>query len=295
MEYQVAEINKTHTKSRQGPWRLFWRRFWHSPGNRVALIVVALFFSVAIAGLVGILPDFQTKIGDKFASPALTSPAWWFGTDLFGRSVLYKILAGAKTSLFLGVIVALTAVFIGTTLGALAGYLGGKVDAVIQWVYSIIVVIPYIILIVAIAYVLGKGLVSVALAMGLISWVSLCRLVRGEFMRLKEREFILAAKVMGASSFRIMFRHMLPNVFHIAIISGSIELVHGIKAEVILSYLGIGVQDGSSWGQMIVDAPGELMSGIWWPALGVTSTMFILVFCLNRVGDGLRDALDPKA
>jgi ABC-type dipeptide/oligopeptide/nickel transport system permease subunit len=275
--------------------RRAWRNFKSSRLTLFCLGLVVLYSLLAIGGYAKWIPDFQKQVGDKLAMPSLAGgPAMWLGTDSFGRSIVYKLLAGARTSMTLGLLVALIAVPIGVSLGAVAGYFGGKVDATVQWLYSVIVSIPYIILIVSISYILGKGLMSICVAMGLIGWVGLCRLVRGEFIKLREREFVMASRLMGASHSRIIFRHILPNVMHIAVVSASLEMMGAIKAEVILTYLGVGIQDGSSWGQMIVDAPGELMSGIWWPAFGVSFVLFLIVFSLNRVGDGLRDALDPR-
>jgi peptide/nickel transport system permease protein len=113
-------------------------------------------------------------------------------------------------------------------------------------------------------------------------------------MKLREREFVMASRLLGAGNLRIIFRHILPNVMHIAVVAASMEIMGAIKAEVILTFLGVGVQDGSSWGQMIADAPGELLTGIWWPTFGVSVALFLIVFALNRVGDALRDALDPR-
>lgn len=272
-----------------------WRRLKASRLTMLCMGIVGMYILLAIGGYAGLIPDFQEKVGEKFMKPQFgLSPALWLGTDLFGRSILFKLIAGARTSMTLGIIVALIAVPIGVTLGAVAGYFGGKIDAFVQWLYSVIVSIPYIILIVSMSYILGKGLLSVCLAMGLIGWVGLCRLVRGEFIKLREREFVMASRLLGAGHGRIIFRHILPNILHIVVVSASLEVMGAIKAEVILTYLGVGIQDGSSWGQMIIDAPGELMSGIWWPALGVSLVLFFIVFALNRVGDALRDALDPR-
>lgn len=272
-----------------------WRRLKESRLTMLCMGIVLLYVLLAVGGYVHVVPDFQAKVGDKFASPQFgLKPSLWLGTDMFGRSIFFKLIAGVRTSMTLGVLVAFIAVPIGVTLGAVAGYFGGKVDAAVQWLYSVIVSIPYIILIVAMSYILGKGLLSICVAMGLISWVGLCRLVRGEFIKLRDREFVLASRLLGASHSRIIFKHILPNVLHIVVVSASLEIMGAIKAEVILTYLGVGIQDGSSWGQMVVDAPGELVSGIWWPALGVSLALFFIVFALNRVGDALRDALDPR-
>jgi ABC-type dipeptide/oligopeptide/nickel transport system permease subunit len=275
-------------------WRRAWRRFKMSRLSILCLSIVVLYVGLAIGGYLGVIPDFQTKVGDKFMAPSLASPSLWLGTDLFGRSIVYKLVAGARTSMTLGILVALIAVPIGVTLGAVAGYFGGWIDSFIQWIYSVIVSIPYILLIVSISYILGKGMFSVCVALGLVTWVGLCRLVRAEFIKLREREFVMASRLVGASHLRIIFKHMLPNILHIVIVSASLEVMGAIKSEVILTYLGVGVQDGSSWGQMIVDAPGELITGIWWPAFGVSLALFMIVFSLNRVGDALRDAFDPR-
>ena len=284
------QISRADTLSRRA-----WRRFKVSRLTLVCLGVVCLYLLLAIGGYAHLIPDFQDKVGEKFLKPQFgIHPSLWLGTDLFGRSIVFKLIAGARTSMTLGVLVALIAVPIGVTLGAVSGYFGGKIDAAVQWLYSVIVSIPYIILIVAMSYILGKGLLSVCIAMGLISWVGLCRLVRGEFIKLRDREFVMASRLLGAGHGRIIFKHILPNILHIVVVSASLEIMGAIKAEVILTYLGVGIQDGSSWGQMIVDAPGELMSGIWWPALGVSMALFFIVFALNRVGDALRDALDPR-
>jgi peptide/nickel transport system permease protein len=275
-------------------WRRAWRRLKKSNLTLVCMGTVIGYLLLAASGYLGVIPDFQKAMGEPFAPPSFSSPALWLGLDFFGRSVLFKLMAGARTAMTLGVLVACISLPIGLFMGAVAGYFGGKVDAGVQWVYSVIVAVPYILLIIGISYIMGKGLVSICVAMGLVGWVGLCRMTRAEFMKLREREFVMASRLIGASNRRLIFRHILPNVMHIAVVAASMEIMGAIKAEVILTYLGVGVQDGSSWGQMIADAPGELLNGIWWPTFGVSITLFLIVFALNRVGDALRDALDPR-
>jgi ABC-type dipeptide/oligopeptide/nickel transport system permease subunit len=274
--------------------RRAWTRLKQSPLTLLCFGIVAVYLLLALGGYLGVVPDFQQKVGDKFLDPSLDSPALWLGTDVFGRSILFKLIAGARTAMTLGLLVAAISLPIGLGMGAVAGYFGGRVDATVQWIYSVIVSVPYILLIIAISYILGKGMVSICVAMGVVGWVGLCRMTRAEFIKLREREFVMASRLLGASHGRVIFRHILPNVMHIAVIAASLEIMGAIKAEVILTYLGVGVQDGSSWGQMIADAPGELLNGIWWPTFGVSLTLFLIVFALNRVGDALRDALDPR-
>ena len=255
--------------------------------------VVAVYIGIALAGYAGLLPDFQERVGDSYEPPSLALSKI-LGTDIFGRSILYKILVGTRTAMTIGFVVTGISLPIGIALGALAGYYGGRVDAAIVWLYSVISSVPYILLIVGISYVLEKGIVSICIAMGLVSWVGLCRLIRGEVLKHRDREYVLAVRLLGASDRIIIFRHILPNVFHLAIVTASLTTLSAIKSEVILTFLGVGIQDGSSWGTMITDATGELVTGIWWPLVGVTSAMFLIVYALNVVGDALRDALDPK-
>jgi peptide/nickel transport system permease protein len=254
---------------------------------------VAVYALIALLGIFGLLPDYQARVGAAYQPPA-GSLALILGTDVFGRSVLYKILAGTKTAMLIGLLVPAIAVPLGVALGAVAGYYGGWVDALVVWLFSVVSSLPEILIVVAISFVLGKGLLAICIAMGAVGWISLCRLVRGEFIKHRKREYVLASRLLGAGDFRVIFVHILPNVLHLAIITASLEVLGAIKSEVILTYLGVGVQDGSSWGTMISDASGELVQGIWWPLAGVVVAMFFLIYALNVVGDALRDALDPK-
>ena len=264
--------------------------------NRMAIagfVVIGLYIGVALLGYAGLLPDFQERVGDSYEGPSLSLPLL-LGTDIFGRSILYKILAGTETAMTIGFIVTSISLPIGITLGALAGYYGGRVDALIVWLYSVVSSVPSILLIVGISYVLEKGITAICIALGAVSWVGLCRLIRGEVLKHRNREYVLAVRLLGAGDAIIIFRHILPNVVHLAIVTASLLILSAIKSEVILTFLGVGIQDGASWGTMITDATGELVTGIWWPLVGVTSAMFLVIYALNVAGDALRDALDPK-
>jgi len=245
--------------------------------------VIGIYVLIAVLGYAGLLPDFQERVGESYEPPSW-SFAKLLGTDIFGRSVLYKVLVGTRTAMTIGLVVAAISIPIGVGLGAVAGYYGGKIDALVVWLYSVITSVPSILLIIGISYVLGKGLVSVCLALGLVGWVGLCRLIRGEVLKHKNREYVLAARLLGAGDGRIIFRHILPNVLHLPIVTASLMILGAIKSEVILTFLGVGIQD----------ATGELAQGIWWPLAGVTFAMFAIIYALNVAGDALRDALDPK-
>lgn len=259
----------------------------------VSFAIVFVYLCVAALGVLGALPDYQSRVGGPYHAPSGGLPLL-LGTDIFGRSVLYKLLAGTKTAMLIGLLVPSIGVPLGILLGALAGYYGGWVDALVVWLFSVVSSLPEILIVVAISFVLGKGLVAICIAMGSVGWISLCRLVRGEFIKHRSREYVLASRLCGAADLRVIFVHILPNVAHLAIITASLEVLAAIKAEVILTYLGVGVQDGASWGTMISDASGELVQGIWWPLAGTVLAMFFLIYALNVVGDALRDALDPR-
>lgn len=224
-------------------------------------------------------------------------PGWLdypLGTDFLARDVFKRVLHGTRIAMSVGFVTCVIAIPIGTFFGALAGFYGGWVDETIVLFYSTVASIPGLLLLLAFTMVVSKGIFGVYLALGMTSWVSLCRLVRGEFIKHKEREYVVAARSLGASNFSCIFKHILPNVFHILIINFSLRFVYAVQSEVILSYLGVGVNDQPSWGVMINDAKLELARGVWWQLAAATAAMFLVVLALNIFGDILRDALDPK-
>ncbi len=216
------------------------------------------------------------------------------GTDNLGRDVLQRVVQGARIAFLVGVVTSLIAIPIGVILGCLAGYFGGWVDEVVVWVYSTVACMPGLLFILAISMVVGKGLTGVYLGIGLTTWVGLCRLIRAEVMKHRDHAYVMAARSLGYSPWRIIFRHILPNVFHIVIITFSLRFPASIGTEVFMSFLGIGVQGEPSWGVMIGNARLRLWQGIWWEMTAVTAAILIVVLAFNLVGDALRDALDPR-
>ena len=218
-----------------------------------------------------------------------------FGGDRLGRDVLSKAIKGAEISIFVGVCAALVATLIGTVLGAVAGFFGGKAGDGLEWVYNVFTAIPGILLIFAFAAVAGRGVTSVVLILGLTGWTGVYRLVRAEFLKHSVREYVRAAEALGASAGARIFRHILPNVSHVVLVQLSILVVGFIKAEVILSYLGLGVSvDQVSWGTMLQEAQSELILGHWWQLAAATLFMATFVTAFSLMTDALRDALDPK-
>ena len=257
-----------------------------------SLIIVVVYSVVAILSALGIIgAGWAQEVGASNMPP---SAEHIFGTDIFGRSVFQKVVRGTQVAMSVGLATSLIAIPIGVILGALAGYFGGWVDDFITWLYTTFSSIPNIMLLISITMILGKGLFAVYVALGATSWVTLCRLIRGEVMKHKEREYVQAAGAIGGGHMRKLFMHILPNVTHIVIINTSLQFQVAIKSEVILSYLGLGVQGEPSWGTMIDDAKLELARGVWWQLAGATLAMFIVVLAFNMLGDALRDSLDPK-
>lgn len=261
-----------------------------------------------------ITPIYQ--IADDNARYAPPSPEHWLGTDYQGRDVFWRALAGSATAVKVGIIASLISAVIGVALGAVAGFYGGKFDDWVVWLYSTFASMPTLLFILAFALLVSRnflslgmmrcaeavgtvlraepGMLAVYLAIGLTGWVTLCRVVRGETMRLRTMPYIAAARVAGVSSPVIIWRHILPNVFHLVIIYFTLSFAGAIMLEVIVSYLGFGVQAAPSWGVMISDGQERLWRGIWWEIAAATVFMFGLVLALNVLGDALRDALDPR-
>lgn len=219
-----------------------------------------------------------------------------FGADKWGHDIVKKTIKGGQTSIVVGLVAALVAVALGTLFGAISGFYGGKVDDLFNWFYSIFTSIPSILMILTVAAVLQtKGVLTIVLILGLTGWTGPYRLIRAEYIKHKAREYVMAADAIGASSWRRMFSHILPNVSHVALVQMSILVVGFIKAEVILSFLGFGVPVGVvSWGSMLNEAQNELILGKWWQLAAAASAMALLVTAFSLFADSLRDALDPK-
>ena len=227
-----------------------------------------------------------------------------FGADQLGRDIVSKVIKGAQVSITVGLVAALFATLIGTILGAVAGYFGGPVDDFLEWVYNVFTAIPYILLVFAMAAVLksgpmagtlGGGIWTVVIILSLVGWTGIYRLVRAEYIKHRAREYVMAAQAIGASHASRMFTHILPNISHVILVQLSLHVVGFIKAEVILSYLGLGVPiDMVSWGTMLAESQTELVQGKWWQLVAATTFMACFVTAFALLTDALRDALDPK-
>ncbi len=221
----------------------------------------------------------------------------FLGTTQIGKDTFVQALKGSSTALLLGGITSVIYLPLGILLGISAGYYRGWVDDLIQYVYSTLMAIPEILFLIAFIMVFGKGIGTMSWALALTTWISLCRLLRGETMRLTERQFVSAARALGQSHWNIITRHLLPNVMHLVLINFVLGFSNIVLAEAILSYLGVGTPIGTaSWGQMIDGARGELSREpvVWWNVTAATVALFGLVLSLNLFADSLRRAFDPK-
>jgi peptide/nickel transport system permease protein len=272
--------------------RIIWREFRK---NRLAVtgavVILVLTFVALFASL---LAPQDPQEQDYFRILEGPNKENLLGTDDLGRDILSRMIYGSRISLSVGFVAMIIAITIGSVIGALAGYYGGIVDAVLMRIVEIMLSIPMIFLILAIIAVLGPSLWNVMAVIGLTSWPGVSRLVRAEFLTLKERDFAQAAKAVGAGDLRIIFRHILPNGMVPILVSATFRVAGGILTESALSFLGLGVQPPTaSWGNML--SSGRFYIDIaWWLTLFPGLAILITVLAYNLLGEGLRDALDPR-
>lgn len=268
--------------------------------------VICVYAAVAIAAPLA-FRNWQSSsdYGNINAPPSVADP---LGTDLFGRSVLQKTLLGARTSMTVAFMANIIAVPLGMVLGAAAGYYGKWADDAIVWLYTTLASIPGIIRLIALRFAFMDkvlfagtlfeidldGIAGLYIALGVMTWIGTCRLVRAETMKIRQLDYVLAARSIGTGSFVILLRHVLPNVLHIGIIQFSLGFYGAIMSEVTLSYLGLGVKKLPSWGKMVDAAKMDLVVGRWWEVTAAVGATFFIVLAWNIFGDRLRDALDPK-
>lgn len=301
-----------------GPWYEAKRRLLKSHVAMVSVIIFVLYLYVGVLAQAGVVAEDyrQGQKNAEFMAPG--EGGYALGSDQLGRSVLALAVRGATTALWIGLFAASISSLIGMVLGSLAGYFGGWVDDLIVWAYTTLSAIPYLLLLIAISYVfknnptiqqtykesflytswgVSPGLFRIILAIGLTSWVGTCRIVRAEFIKHRDRDYVLAARSLGYGKSRIIFRHILPNVFHLVLITFSLLFIGAIKFEVILSFLGLGMEpEEASWGNMISKGAGELLRAetVWWQITTATVALFGIVLAINLLSDALRDALDPR-
>lgn len=271
---------------------VFWRRFIH---KRTAvfgavLVIILILLSLAAPIIAPYSPDKQ-DLSQKLRPPSVSH---WMGTDEYGRDVLSRMLYGGRISLSVGFVAVGISLFIGVLLGSLAGYFGGWVDQAIMRTVDIVLCIPTLFLILMLIVFLGPSLFNIMVIIGLTSWTELSRLVRAEFLTLKQRDYVSAARAVGASNRRIIFMHILPNALAPIFISATFGVAGAILLESGLSFLGLGVQPPmASWGNILTSGK-DYITQAWWLTMIPGMAIFITVMGYNLLGDGLRDIMDPR-
>lgn len=273
-------------------WQDVWRRLKENKLAMIGLTFVVLITIIAIIGPLLSKYNYYSQGLDMANQPP--SAAHWFGTDKFGRDIFVRILYGARISLAVGYAASILNIVIGILYGGIAGYFGGKIDNLMMRIVDILYSIPMMIYVILLMVIFGAGLKSIIIALAIAYWLTMARIVRGQIMSLKQQEFVLAAKTLGASSMRILLRHLIPNCMGPIIVTLTLSVPEAIFTESFLSFIGLGVSaPQASWGTLASEALEGFQlypTQLFFPALAICLT--ILAF--NLLGDGLRDALDPK-
>ena len=256
-----------------------------------ALILISLIVICFIAPLITSYDPEKQVLSERLLSPSLKH---WWGTDQYGRDIFTRCVYGCRVSLSVGIISQLIATIIGYFMGVTAGYVGGKTDDTISFVMQVFSSFPFLLFAMALMYALGPGITNLYISLGLLSWASTAKLIRGQVMQLKGQEYIQACKVDGGSTLRIILRHLLPNCIPMLIVSITLGIPSAILSEASLSYLGLGVPSPKpSWGSMIAESQDFIRSNTYY-SLFPGLCIIVTVMAFNMMGDGLRDALDPK-
>ena len=278
------------------PSRTYWQdvraRLMRDPLAVFGLVVIVVILAAAVFG--PMVSPYEYDAQDFMVSDEPPSMSHWFGTDMFGRDLLVRVLYGARISLAVGFLASVISLFIGVIYGGISGFAGGKTDNVMMSIVDVIYSVPVMIYVILLMVVVGPGLKSIFITLGISYWAPMARIVRAEVMRLKNEEFILAARVIGASPRRILLRHLIPNAMGSVLVTLTFSIPGAIFTESFLSFVGLGVSAPmASWGVLCSDAVGAL-SVYPWQLFFPAGAISITILAFNFLGDGLRDALDPK-
>lgn len=289
----VAESTRAAPKKRSQ-----WLEVWHRlKRNKMAMLGLVILSVVVLAAIFAdLIADYETvviaqNLGDRLQGP---SAQYWLGTDEFGRDIFARIIHGARVSLMVGVLSVAIAIALGGSLGAVAGYYGGKLDNYIMRVMDIFLAVPSILLAIAIVSALGANLMNLMFAIAISSVPTYARVVRASVLTVRDQEFIEAARAIGASDARIIFRHIIPNCLSPVIVQGALGVAGAILSTAGLSFIGLGIQPPEpEWGAML-SGGRQYLRHAWHVTTFPGLTIMITILALNLLGDGLRDALDPR-
>jgi oligopeptide transport system permease protein len=295
--FEPVERSAEEAERISGPPISFWSDAWRRlKQNRIAVaagVLIVLVLALAVAGP-WITPHtaYEQVLERQYKEPSLSG--FWFGTDEFGRSMFDRLWVGTRISLYIAALVTVMDIGVGMTYGAISGYYGGRVDNIMQRIVEVLVGIPILVVAVLTMLILKPGILSLTIAIGLTGWTSAARLIRGQVLRLKEQEFFLASRSLGAGTFRLLAKHLIPNVFYIVIITLMYTVPLAVFFEAILSFIGLGIQPpNASLGALINEGADQMR---YYPHLLIFPAIVLCLITISfrLLGDGLRDALDPR-
>lgn len=295
-EFQPLSLHSLSNNKIERPKISFWQDAWRRlRKNKLAISGLAIIIFLVIMAIFA--PWFSAHGFDEqnlSSTNAKPGAKFWFGSDGLGRDLFTRVWYGARISLFIGFAASIIDLFLGVIWGGIAGYLGGKVDEVMMRICDVLYGLPYILVVVLLLVVMEQGLFTIIVAMSITAWVNMARIVRGEMLRLKEEEYVMATRSMGAKMFHILFKHLIPNSMGPILVTLTFSIPNAIFTEAFLSFLGLGVQDPqASWGTLTKEGVDAMQYYPWmvlFPALFISMAML----AFNVLGDGLRDALDPR-
>lgn len=291
---QIPSVTGTKTVAGRSLWADARRRFWRNKAAVVSLMALAL---ISLACVIGpwVLPHaFDSADWDAMSLPPSFKNAHFWGTDDAGRDLLVRTLIGGRISLTVGLLATLASVSLGIAWGATAGFMGGKIDALMMRIVDMMYAIPYLLIAILMVTILGRDFYLVVLTITVFSWMDMARVVRGQTLSLRSTEFVEAARATGVSTPRIIFSHIVPNLLGVVVVYTTVTVPGVILTESVLSFLGLGIQEPmTSWGVLIEDGT-KVMEFSPWLLLFPAAMLSLTLYCFNFIGDGLRDALDPK-
>jgi oligopeptide transport system permease protein len=295
MKDQLNGLEITETVKGRSLWQDAMRRLMHNKAAVVSMVLLGIIVILAIlAPYLSPWAYDEPDWGYDFPGAPNSELKHWFGTDGNGRDLMVRTLFGARISLMVGILATTVSLVIGVTYGATAGFLGGRIDNVMMRIVDILYSLPFMFFVILLMVFFGRNIFLIFVALGAVEWLTMARIVRGQTLSVKKKEFIEAAHAIGVSNWKIIIRHIIPNVLGPVIVYMTLTIPQVILTESFLSFLGLGVQEPlTSWGVLISEGAKQMESAPWmliFPAVFLALTLF----CFNFIGDGLRDALDPK-
>ncbi len=300
IETLAQNLASAETIKGRSLWQDAMRRFFR---NKAAVTSLVLLSGIVLFSIIG--PYFAvwsneeidwSRLGKaaQMGAPSIEN-GHYFGIDNLGRDLYSRVIQGTQVSLMVGIIGALIAVVVGTLYGAVAGYFGGRIDSIMMRIVDILMSIPYMFILILLLVVFGRSIVMLFVGIGLISWLGMARIVRGQTLSIKNKEFIEAAIATGVPSFTIILRHIVPNLMGVVVVYATLLVPEMILIESFISFLGLGVQEpNTSWGALISNGAGTMQYGTIWQLAIPLAFFVVALFSFFFIGDGLRDALDPK-